>query len=87
MAFDRIDLQHGLTNDHLPETLTDRAILRIGREIIILADHSKFARISSSFVAPLTVVSTLITDPAAPPDFVSSLRELGIQVVLAGQEV
>jgi DeoR/GlpR family transcriptional regulator of sugar metabolism len=82
-----IDLQHGLTNDHLPETLTDRAILRIGREIIILADHTKFGRISTSFVAPLTVISSLITDAAAPQAFVSSLRELGIQVVLAGQEV
>jgi DeoR/GlpR family transcriptional regulator of sugar metabolism len=26
-----VDPEHGLTNDHLPETMTDRAILGIGR--------------------------------------------------------
>ncbi len=81
-----LDLQHGLTNDHLPETLTDRAILRIGRETIIMADHTKLARISSSFVAPLSVMSALITDAAAPRHIVSSLIEMGIQVYIARQE-
>jgi DeoR/GlpR family transcriptional regulator of sugar metabolism len=33
-----IDPEHGLTNDHLPETMTDRAILGIGREVVIVAD-------------------------------------------------
>jgi DeoR/GlpR family transcriptional regulator of sugar metabolism len=82
-----IDLQQGLTNDHLPETLTDRAILRIGRETIILADHTKFARISSSFVAPVEVITTLITDMTAPADFIATLRELGVQVLQVGPEV
>jgi DeoR/GlpR family transcriptional regulator of sugar metabolism len=81
-----LDLQHGLTNDHLPETLTDRAILRIGRETVILADHSKFSRISSSFVAPLTVMSALITDSKAPDDFIVNLRNMGIRVYQTGQE-
>jgi DeoR/GlpR family transcriptional regulator of sugar metabolism len=81
-----LDLQHGLTNDHLPETLTDRAILRIGRETIILADHTKLGRISSSFVAPLSVMSALITDSNAPQNFVTALCEMGIQVHIARPE-
>ena len=81
-----LDLQHGLTNDYLPETLTDRAILRIGRETIVLTDHTKFSRISSSFVAPLGEISALVTDAGAPQDFVSAVREMGIRVYLADQE-
>ena len=77
-----LDLHHGLTNDYLPETLTDRAVLSIGREIIILADHTKIGRVSSAFVAPLTTVTTLITDQNAPPEFVQTLRDLGVQVLL-----
>lgn len=77
-----LDLQHGLTNDYLPETLTDRAVLGIGREIVILADHTKIGRVSSAFVAPVTAITTLITDQLAPPEFVQALRELEVQVLV-----
>jgi DeoR/GlpR family transcriptional regulator of sugar metabolism len=80
-----LDLHHGLTNDYLPETLTDRAVLGIGREIIILADHTKIGRVSSAFVAPLTTITTLITDRNAPPEFVETLRGLGVQVLLPAE--
>jgi DeoR family transcriptional regulator of aga operon len=77
-----LDLNHGLTNDYLPETLTDRAVLSIGREIIVLADHTKIGRVSSAFVAPVTTISTLITDRNTPPEFVQTLRNLGVKVLL-----
>jgi DeoR/GlpR family transcriptional regulator of sugar metabolism len=35
-----VSLEHGLTNDYLQETLTDRAILKSGQEVIIVADHT-----------------------------------------------
>jgi DeoR/GlpR family transcriptional regulator of sugar metabolism len=36
-----VSLEHGLTNDYLPETQTDRAILRVGREVILVTDVHK----------------------------------------------
>ena len=36
-----IDPENGLTSGYLPETMTDRAILKIGREVIVVADHTK----------------------------------------------
>ncbi|MCX8061716.1 MAG: DeoR/GlpR family DNA-binding transcription regulator, partial [Anaerolineales bacterium] len=36
-----ISLTHGLTNDYLPETMTDRAIIQIGRKVILVVDHTK----------------------------------------------
>ena len=47
-----IDAISGFTNDFLPEIMTDRAIMSIGRQVVVLADHSKFERISSILVAP-----------------------------------
>jgi DeoR/GlpR family transcriptional regulator of sugar metabolism len=76
-----IDLDHGLTNDYLPETMTDRAILRIGREVIVVADHTKCGRVATAFVAPLTAMHTLVTDTATPPAFIDTLSDLGIRVV------
>lgn len=83
MGIRAIDLARGLTNDYLPETMTDRAILQAGREIIILADHTKCGRVSTAFVAPLTAMHTLVTDDRTPASFVQQLRQLGIRVLQA----
>jgi DeoR family transcriptional regulator of aga operon len=77
-----VDPIQGLTNDYLPETMTDRAILRAGREIIVVADHTKCGRVSTAFVAPLSDIGTLITDSAAPPAFVDALRAQGVHVLV-----
>ena len=76
-----IDAEQGLTNDFLPETMTDRAIMRIAREVIVVADHSKCGRVSAAFVAPLSAMRTLVTDSGTPPEFVDALTAQGIQVL------
>jgi DeoR/GlpR family transcriptional regulator of sugar metabolism len=78
-----VSLEHGLTNDYLPETLTDRAILRIGREVIIVADHTKVNRVSTALLAPLTAMHIFVTDSNADKKFIQSLKKQGIQVVVA----
>jgi DeoR/GlpR family transcriptional regulator of sugar metabolism len=77
-----VDLQHGLTNTDLQETLTDRAILKIGREVILLADHTKCGRAAAAFVAPLSAIHTLITDAGAPAQFIAGVQALGIRTIV-----
>ncbi len=77
-----IDAEQGLTNDFLPETMTDRAIMRIAREVIVVADHSKCGRVSAAFVAPLSVMRTLVTDSGTSPEFVGALTAQGIRVLV-----
>ena len=78
-----VSLEHGLTNDYLQETLTDRAILRIGREVLILADHTKVNRVATVLLAPLKSMQTLLTDSNADKKFVQALKKLGITVIAA----
>jgi DeoR/GlpR family transcriptional regulator of sugar metabolism len=78
-----IDSAHGLTNDHLPETMTDRAILQAGRTVVVLADHTKLGRVSTAFVAPANAVHVLVTGRDAPAAFIQSVTDLGIQVIIA----
>lgn len=78
-----ISLEAGLTNDYLPETMTDRAILRIGREVVIVADHTKFGRVAMAFLAPLSSIHTIVTDRGVAPEFVQALEAQGIRVILA----
>jgi DeoR family transcriptional regulator of aga operon len=78
-----LSLEHGLTNDYLPETLTDRAILKIGQEVIVVADHTKINRVSTALLAPLNSMNTFVTDSAADRTFLQSVKKLDIRVVIA----
>jgi DeoR family transcriptional regulator of aga operon len=78
-----IDINQGLTNHYLPETMTDRKIIHMGKQLIIVADHTKCGVISTSQVAPITTINTLVTDQGTPLEFVDQLRALGIIVIQA----
>jgi DeoR/GlpR family transcriptional regulator of sugar metabolism len=77
-----LSLEHGLTNDYLQETLTDRAILRIGREVIVVADHTKVNCVSTVLLAPLDIIHTFVTDAKADKKFILALKRQGIQVMM-----
>ncbi len=78
-----LSLEHGLTNDYLEETLTDRAIIKIGREVIIVADHTKVNRASTVLLAPLKSMQVFVTDLKADKKFIQALKKQKIQVILA----
>jgi DeoR/GlpR family transcriptional regulator of sugar metabolism len=75
-----IDLDEGLTNNYLEESLVDREILRMASETILVADHSKCGRVSTVYVASLDDVDLLITDDKVPTSFITALRERGVAV-------
>ena len=76
-----INHEHGLTHEYLPETMTDRAILKSGTEIIVLADHTKFGRTSTVLLATIDKINTLITDNETSSDYTTALNEKGVNVI------
>lgn len=77
-----IDIRHGFTNDFLPEVMTDRAILEIGLQVVIVSDSSKFGRISSVLVAPVESADLIITDDNLLEEIVEEIRSLEVDVLL-----
>ena len=78
-----INLEQGLTSEYLPEAKTDRAMLHAAKETIIVADHSKFGRVSAALLVPIEGVGTIVTDTQTPGDFIAGLQERGIRVITA----
>ncbi len=78
-----VDVEKGLTNSDPMCTQTERAILNVAQEVIIVADHTKCGRVDMAFVAPLSVIHTLVTDSEAPAEFVAALSAQGIHVIQA----
>jgi DeoR family transcriptional regulator of aga operon len=83
MGMQAISPVGGMTNDYLPEVMTDRAIIEMAPELIVVADHAKFGKIASAYIAPLERITTLVTDVGVDPDTVAGLEEVGIQVIIA----
>jgi len=83
MGMRAIDARHGFTNDYLPETMTDRAILSIAPQVIVVADHRKFGRVSSVLVGPVTLAQVIITDEKTSNECANELSEMGIDVLKA----
>jgi len=77
-----ISLEHGLTNDYMPETITDRAILGMGQKVIIVADHTKFDRVSTVHVAPVEVAGTIVTDTLVPAGYIEELRSRDVELIV-----
>jgi DeoR family transcriptional regulator of aga operon len=78
-----VDLVTGLTNDYLPEVITDRTILNRAREVILVVDHTKCGKVASAFVAPLNRVNMFITDAFTSPEFLEGVRAQGVNVIVA----
>jgi DeoR/GlpR family transcriptional regulator of sugar metabolism len=76
-----ISLNAGLTNDYLPEVMTDRAIIQMAPELIVVADHTKFEATASAYLAPVSEVTTLVTDSGSPPETLTQLEAMGIRII------
>lgn len=77
-----ISMEHGLTNDYLAETITDRNILQMGQKVMIVADHTKFGRVSTVFVAPVENINTIVTDNLVSKEFIEFFQTHHVEVMV-----
>jgi len=90
LRFDRLFLgaqgfgmEEGISDSNLLEVEVKKAAIRQAREVILLADASKWRRVSFARVAPLSAVSMLITDAGFPLEDRAALGNLPLEVVYA----
>jgi len=76
------DLEFGVSGANLEETMVNRAMLRISREIILVADASKFSKRSMTRIAPFSEIDTVISDTGLDEETQSKLRAMGCNLIL-----
>jgi DeoR/GlpR family transcriptional regulator of sugar metabolism len=59
-------IDHGLTHPVLEEISVLKALMKISQEKYLIADSSKFGRVSLAKVADITAFNGLITDDKLP---------------------
>ena len=82
MGADAISVEHGITTLTALEADIDKAVIRCVNKTIIMADHTKLGRISLTKLTDIAEVDSLITDSGAPMQYITAIRNTGVEVVL-----
>ena len=81
-----IDIDQGITSESLEDAVTDRNIANIARKLIVVTDSSKFGIVRTALITPVEEVDYIITDSKIAVSDVDRIRQLGVEIILAGLE-
>lgn len=76
-----MDLRAGYTTPNIAEATTNRCFVESAREVIVLADSSKWGVIGLAGIGPLSLASTIISDDGLADEARRSLRDAGGDVI------
>lgn len=83
LAISGVSIEGGMTYPSFDEAGVKRAMIEAAQEVILLADHTKFERNTMVRVAPLDVLSKLVTDIDVDRQMEAHLREIGVELIVA----
>jgi DeoR/GlpR family transcriptional regulator of sugar metabolism len=72
-----------LTEYNWEDALVKQAMIRSAKEVILVADASKFNQIAFAAVASLAAIHILVTDQPPPLPLAARLKEAGVMVQVA----
>jgi DeoR family fructose operon transcriptional repressor len=78
-----VSIDFGLSHTNLSEVTIKQAMIKSAREVILLADHTKFNQESFIQIAPINVVDVLISDNGLPASSRLQLNTAGVDVIVA----
>lgn len=78
-----LDALHGISESNWDDALIKQAMIASAKEVVVLADSSKFNKVAFAHVADFPQFHRLITDREPPDDIRMRLFEAGIQVTIA----
>jgi DeoR family transcriptional regulator, aga operon transcriptional repressor len=83
LAVDGFDLEIGPSTPDVLEAQLNTVMMKVAKEVNVVADYTKLGRRSVSRIGSLSGVHRLITDNHAPAEFTAALRNTGIEVITA----
>jgi DeoR/GlpR family transcriptional regulator of sugar metabolism len=83
LSADAVDVEHGVTNTSMFEVGIKRGIVERSGKVILVADSSKFGKLSMFQVIDLSLIHLIITDQNLDPAYAEQIRAKGIELVFA----
>jgi DeoR family fructose operon transcriptional repressor len=76
-----ISIEQGLTSPNMIEAQTKSAMIHVAKNVILVADHTKFGKTTLGKFAKLEDIQILITDKKAPSAMIREIIKRGVEVV------
>jgi DeoR/GlpR family transcriptional regulator of sugar metabolism len=76
-----ISVNNGLTDTNLQEIELKKSIVSRAKEVIVLADSSKFRQSGLAAYAEIGQISKIVTDFSAPHTEIEKIRQIGVEVI------
>ena len=86
LGADGIDLRAGVTNVTITEVPVKRLMMRSGRAVTLIADHTKFGRVGLAKVADLLDFTEVITGPGLSLEIVKRYHAAGTRLNVVQEE-
>lgn len=86
LSSDGIAPEKGLLTNNLEEAFLSRICIENSKEVIVLADSSKFKNNAVMTIAPLSKINTFITDDSISTDQLQYLYDANIKVFIARKQ-
>ena len=83
LAANGVDVQKGVTTPSLIEAQTKRSMLPRATRVILVADHTKFGRVTFSRICGLDQVHDVVTDDGLPQSIAHAVADAGPRLHLA----
>ncbi|HRR90945.1 MAG TPA: DeoR/GlpR family DNA-binding transcription regulator [bacterium] len=82
LAIHGVDVERGLTEINIQIAHLKQVMINSAKEIILVADSSKFGKVEYAGVAPIDKVNTVITDRDLDKGIAEGIQSLGINLIL-----
>jgi len=86
MGVHGMDERGGFTTPNLLESETNRALVRSARQLVVVADHTKWGTVGLSTIAALGEADVLVTDDALAKEAQATLAEHVGQLIVAERD-
>jgi DeoR family transcriptional regulator of aga operon len=83
LGVDGFDLNFGISTPNPEEAHLNQIMIGISKEVIVVADSSKFQKRGFAFIAPVNRINTVVTDQGILAEHKSKLESLGVKVIVA----
>ncbi len=82
LSVDGIDLDYGLSTTNAQEAHLNQQMIESAKDLIVLADSTKFGKKSFGRICGIEQVDHIITDKNISPDTIKKIRSLGILLTI-----
>ena len=82
LGVDGIDFKFGLTTPNLLEAKVNHMMMDVSKEVILLADSTKFGRRSIGVINQVNEIDKIVTDSGVSEEDVKRMDNLGIEVIV-----